>query len=346
MAIRHRLFIIRIASLAALACCVALLTTYLRAGSLVCSYEFDCDDVLSSPFSNIAGVPLPVFGLLGFAAILASSFSVRPWSALLLRILAPLAAIVGAMLIMIQVFVLNSICPYCMVVDSCAIIVGLASLGWRPDNSAMVSRPVLFGWLAAMLASLGLGTALGTMGNTKRPFLNTAMPPQIRTYWVPGKVNIVEITDFQCPHCRRMHLILSEFLKEQGDNIHLTVVAAPMEKHPQAKDAARAYLCAQEQNKGEEMADKLFEETDLRPAACEKYAASLGLSREQFRACVQSPQTDAKLDADKDWLSKASSEGLPCLWIQDQRLWGVQQSRDLAIAVATAEQRLRTGKRY
>jgi len=210
----------------------------------------------------------------------------------------------------------------------------------------MVSRRALFGWSAVLLISLGLGAALGMIGNTKPDYVNTAMPPEIRSYWVPGKVNIVEITDFQCPHCRRMHLILSEFLKEQGDNIHLTVIVAPMEKHPQAKDAARAYLCAQEQNKGDEMADKLFEETDLRPAACERYAVSLGLSREQFRACVQSPETDAKLDADKDWLSKASSEGLPCLWIQDQRLWGVQRARDLAIAVANAEHRLLTGKRY
>src|SRR5262249_40143633 len=110
-----------------------------------------------------------------------------------------------------------------------------------------------------------------------------------------------------------------------------------------AKDAARAHLCAQEQNKGDEMAEKLFADPDLKPAAFEHYSASLGLSREKFRACMQSPETERKIDAEQDWLMKACPQGLPCLWIQDQRLSGVQPPKTLAIEVAKAKHRLLTG---
>lgn len=342
MGIRQRLFVIRLASLVALAFCTTLLTAYWRPGVLLCPFDSDCDEVLTSRFGKIAGVPLPVFGLLGFTAIFAFSLSSRPRSAQLLRFLALVAAVSGGSLILIQFFVLLHLCPFCLVVDLCALVVAYAAFGWRPDALAIVSGRARLLWLASAVASLGLGAAFGA-ARSRMPADETATPPEVSAHWVPYKITIVEIVDFQCPHCRSMHKVLTQFLREQGDDIHFVRIVAPMEKHKQARDAARAYLCAEEQNKGDVMAEKLFAANDLTPAACERLAVSLGLSSERYRTCVASSEIDRKIDANLAWVEKACPQGLPCMWVQDQRLMGVQTYQELAIAVtnAMAERRLR-----
>jgi predicted DsbA family dithiol-disulfide isomerase len=170
-----------------------------------------------------------------------------------------------------------------------------------------------------------------------------AVPPEVKAHWVPGKITIVEVVDFECDHCRRMHNVLTAFLGEQGEGIHFVRVVAPMEKHKHARDAARAYLCAVEQNKGDEMAEKLFAANDLTPEACERLAVSLGISRERYRTCVASPKIEEQIKANVAWVDKASPRGLPCMWVQDQGLFGEQSDHELKVALTKAEQSLRAG---
>ncbi len=338
----QRLFILRLASLAALAFSAALLTDYWRPGALVCGFESSCEDVLASRFSKVAGVPLPVFGLLGFTAIFACSLSPRPRSTQLLRLLALVAAVVGGALIFVQFFVLHNLCPYCMVVDSCALVVAFAAFGWRPDALGLVSGRARFLWLASAIVCLGLGVAFGTA----RSWMATeevAVPPQVSAHWVDNKITIVEVVDFECPACRNMHKVLTQFLREQGEDIHFVRLVAPMEKHQHARDAARAYLCAVEQNKGDEMAEKLFAAEDLTPEGCERIAVSLGIAVERYRSCVKSAKIEEQINANVAWVDKASPQGLPCIWVQDLRLSGAQDYAELTRAVAKAFQHLRAG---
>jgi 2-hydroxychromene-2-carboxylate isomerase len=118
-------------------------------------------------------------------------------------------------------------------------------------------------------------------------------------------------------------------------------IVAPMPKHEHGRDAARAYLAAWAQGKGDEMAELLFaaREQDLTPEGCEGLAESLGLSLSSYRSCVAAPETDSEIDANLEWVKSACPQGLPCIWMQDQRLLGLRGSMMLRDAFLAAERR-------
>src|SRR6185436_1455724 len=105
-----------------------------------------------------------------------------------------------------------------------------------------------------------------------------------------------EFADFQCPFCRKLHPLMTELLGEYEGRVNFVRLNMPLASHSQARGAARAYCCAEEQGKGPAMADALFQSETLSPEACEKLAESLGLSMPAFRTCVASPSTDARID--------------------------------------------------
>jgi uncharacterized membrane protein/protein-disulfide isomerase len=335
MGTSHRPLVIRLASLLALTVSAALLMTYLRPSSLLCGFDGDCDEVLFSRFGILLGVPLPVFGVLIFAGIFGLSLS--PPRRRLLWGVALATGLGGLALILVQVGVLHRVCPLCLIVDTCALVIAWFAFGRDEAPPVPVGRLRSL-WVAAAVAAVCLGAALGTAGSWL-PSRQPPVPPEIRALWVPGKVTIVEIVDFECPHCRHMHSVLQQFLRDQEDHIHFVRIMAPMPKHAHTRDAARAYLCAEANGAGEAMADKLFEADDLSPQACERLAASLGLATKSYRACVADPETERRLDANLEWVATACPEGLPCIWVQDQKLTGLPTLAALHEAVIAAERR-------
>jgi uncharacterized membrane protein/protein-disulfide isomerase len=335
MGMSQRPLIIRLASLLALTVSAALLMTYLRPSSLLCGFDGDCDEVLFSHFGTLLGVPLPVFGVLIFAVIF--GLSLTPRRRWLLWGVALGTGLGGLALILVQVLVLHRVCPLCLIVDSCALVIAWFAFE-RGETPPVPTGRLRHLWVAAAVAAVGLGAALGTAGSWL-PSGQPPVPPEIRALWVPDKVTIVEVVDFQCPHCRHMHGVLQQFLRQEDERIHLVRIMAPMPKHPHARDAARAYLCAEAHGACDVLADKLFEADDLSPQACERIAASLGLARTPYRACVADPATERRLDANLEWVTKACPEGLPCIWVQDQKLTGFQTLGALHEAVIAAERR-------
>jgi uncharacterized membrane protein len=91
------------------------------AGSMV-----DCDEVLASAWSKWLGIPVSLFGMLTYAAILA-----LVWPAILmgggamtmLLALAMTAAGAGAWFIGMQAFVLQHFCLYCLAVHGCGLLI-------------------------------------------------------------------------------------------------------------------------------------------------------------------------------------------------------------------------------
>jgi hypothetical protein len=88
------------------------------------------------------------------------------------------------------------------------------------------------------------------------------------------------------------------------------------------------------------MAEALFAAEVLSPEACERLAASLHLELAEFRACVDRPATDRRLDADLEWVKTASPKGLPAVWVQEELFYGVHPPEALRAALERAEQRL------
>lgn len=107
---------------------------------------------------------------------------------------------------------------------------------------------------------------------------------------------VVEISDFQCPFCRRHALetqpALDEIYVDTGQ-VMWVFKNLPLANHPQAPAAATAAECAGEQGEFWAMHDLLFEAVEewaVEPpdSALESLAAELGLNRSAFSSCLGS----------------------------------------------------------
>jgi uncharacterized membrane protein/predicted DsbA family dithiol-disulfide isomerase len=324
-------------ALTGLAASTALLVDSLHSSPVYCSYEMGCAEVLASPYARPLGVPLPVVGVLAFAVLFGLSLF-PPRRGWLFPVLALAAGAAGLGLILVQVLVLEQVCPLCLIVDLSAVaLAGAQLLSGRMRLEGALPAWVRWGWLGLGAGVLGVMAALGVLG----PWIqNQPAPEQVRAHWVEGKVNVVEVADFDCPHCRKMHGVLTQLLRMKGDSMHLVRIVAPMPSHADARHAARAYLCAEKLGKGEAMAEALFAAEDLSPSGCEKLAGRLGLPGRRFRACMADRATEEQIDATLSWVKESCPQGLPVLWIQDEMVFGLQPLDVLYDKVVAAERRL------
>jgi protein-disulfide isomerase len=135
-------------------------------------------------------------------------------------------------------------------------------------------------------------------------------------------VNIVEFADFECPHCRALHPRLKRVLAEEtGGRVHFVRGHVPLPSHTEARPAARAMVCAEEQGKDEALADRLVE-IELAPGAIREAALSAGVDPALLDACLRSKRPDARIEADTKRLKAAGMSGLPTTYVGEQRLLG------------------------
>src|SRR3954470_22027297 len=78
-----------------------------------------------------------------------------------------------------------------------------------------------------------------------------------------ARVTLLEYGDFECPHCREAHFILTELEKTLADSMQLAFRNFPLATvHPHAEPAAEAAEAAAAQGKFWPMHDTLFENQD------------------------------------------------------------------------------------
>jgi thiol:disulfide interchange protein DsbA len=77
----------------------------------------------------------------------------------------------------------------------------------------------------------------------------------------PGKVKIIEIMKFDCPHCYDLHKELPPLLNKYGDKIEITYI--PVVWDGQSTKSIEAYIIAKSMGKGDEMKDAMFESQSL-----------------------------------------------------------------------------------
>ena len=344
MGIVQRLPLTRLLALTALAVSAALLAGRWHPDHRACGFGSACAEVASSRFGQVLGVPLPCLGVLTFATLLGLSFFPSPWTDRVRGVLARAAGLGGVVLLFLQLGVIRRVCPYCLAVDVSAVLMAALEVGgWQDPSPRPGGRRGRWLWGGGTVAALGAGLLLGSAGTSGAG--PVPVPPEVAALWVPGKINVVEVADFQCPHCRTMHAVLTLFLDEEGDRVHFVRVTAPLPAHAQARPASRAFLCAARQGRGDDMAEALFAAEGLTPEAYARLAGSLGLSMPAFGACVADPATDERLDADVAWVRRASPQGLPVIWVQDRMFYGEQPIDALRQAARAAEQDLRRPER-
>jgi uncharacterized membrane protein len=85
--------------------------------SVICVQGGGCEKVQQSSYSEIAGIPVAVLGLASYLAVLA----LLVWDAPIARLSAATIAVVGilfgAYLVVVQLFVIDAVCVWCMAND-------------------------------------------------------------------------------------------------------------------------------------------------------------------------------------------------------------------------------------
>ena len=139
-------------------------------------------------------------------------------------------------------------------------------------------------------------------------------------------VTIVEFSDFHCPFCKRVQPTLTQVFDRYPGKVKLAFRDFPLgQLHPQARRAAEAARCAQDQAKFWEYHDMLFEQA---PKAAEddlkRYAEQIGLDVGKFEGCLfQSLHHDA-VQRDIDEATRLGMTGTPAFFINGRFLNGAQ----------------------
>lgn len=328
----------RASTLIALGVSSALLVDYLRAEPAFCALGSGCDQVRRTAGYVFDIVPVPAIGVVAFAALFALSMVSRA------RAVAGWAALIGAVaavgLIGAQIVVVGALCWMCTVVDLAAIAAGsFGFMAQRAKDEDDAGRLGPLAWTAlamlALLVPVGIGQA--------RP--SAPVPPGVASLWKPGMVNIVEFSDFECPYCRLAHPAIEAARKSTTGPVNFVRKTMPLPRHPHARDASRAWVCASMQGLGDAMADQLFNTVtdEMTPAGCEVAAKAAGCDLVKYRACMADPASDAAVSRDVALVTAADFHGLPTVWIGDARLLGAHEAADYAAAVADAAAGRRRG---
>ena len=138
-------------------------------------------------------------------------------------------------------------------------------------------------------------------------------------------IEMIEFSDFQCPFCLRANPTVTQVLNTYGNRIRFVYRHYPLPNHPNARPAAEASQCANEQGKFWPYHDQLFArggrltDADLKSAASE-----VGLDLPKFDSCVAAHTYKADVDADIAAGDEAGVNGTPAFYINGRMLSGAQ----------------------
>jgi uncharacterized membrane protein len=197
------MLMLRLAALVGLGVSAAMHLDYLRPISALCETGSGCDQVRASPFSHVLGLPVPVIGIAGFSVLMAVSLVRHPKARLATLTAAIGGAAAAVVFLAIQAFSIRAFCKLCVIVDTSAIVAGISALVGRLGAVEIRSDPV-WPWVGAMALWAVVPVALA------EALPLPPVPPQISDLWKPGKINVVEFTDFECPYCRQLHPALTD----------------------------------------------------------------------------------------------------------------------------------------
>ena len=139
-------------------------------------------------------------------------------------------------------------------------------------------------------------------------------------------VTLVEFSDFHCPFCNRAQSTLKQVLERYPGKVKLVYRDFPLEGlHPQARAAAEAARCANDQGKFWEYHDVLYTTAPRgAPDDLHRYAAQVGLDVPKFDQCVSSGAHRAAVKRDMEEGSRLGVTGTPAFFVNGRPLQGAQ----------------------
>lgn len=110
-----------------------------RGLSPICAINAGCEKVQSSRYAKVGGVPVPLIGLVGYVAILASLFVRGEWARLATAGMALGGFAFSVYLTALELFKIHAICQWCVgsaiVMTSIAVIATIRALRAADDDA-------------------------------------------------------------------------------------------------------------------------------------------------------------------------------------------------------------------
>ena len=142
-----------------------------------------------------------------------------------------------------------------------------------------------------------------------------------------AKVTVIEYSDFQCPFCSKAALTVAEIEKKYGNKVKVAFKNYPLPFHSQARLAAEAALCANEQSSKLfwKMHDANFaDQTKLDKENLLISAKKIGAKEAEFKACLETTKFKATIDADMAEGQKLGIKSTPTFFINGKLVSGAQ----------------------
>jgi protein-disulfide isomerase len=135
-------------------------------------------------------------------------------------------------------------------------------------------------------------------------------------------IRLVEYGDFECPHCKYAHSLITRLLKERANDICFVFRNFPLRQvHPHAFISAISAEAAAKQGKYWEMHDLLFDNQNKLNAEYLFYlAGEIGLDLEKFGKDSNSKEVVAKIEADFDGGVLSGVNATPTFFLHDARI--------------------------
>ncbi len=329
---------------------------------------WNCDLVSSGEYSELLGVPVSHFGTLFYGLTLVLSIlgivkdSYRKTVHALLLMLAVPSLLTSIGLFGLSALVIRALCLFCVGLYGTSLLfflsllpgAGAALSEFRSGKDALRSPAMTLFVIGGLCGGLGSLLLLRQMITSQRaanalaaamaakvsvpetpkpglPPLDVPYAPQLGPKDAP--ISLVEISDFECPHCRKTMSVIDELRKAYPDKIRLVFRNFPLDEqcnplvkrkiHEHACSAARSAYCAGQQGKFFEMAHALFEggadEEDHIPIA-----RKLGLDEARFSRCLLSPEARSTILGDISAVSQHGVRAVPVVYINNRQVKGAQ----------------------
>jgi protein-disulfide isomerase len=139
-----------------------------------------------------------------------------------------------------------------------------------------------------------------------------------------AKVTLVAYSDFQCPYCARARKVVEQLHELYPKELRIVFRHFPLAQHAQARPAAEAAECAEEQGKFWPYHDLLFDNPSaLAKADLERYATDVKLDPNAFTTCLGSDRPKAVVAAAEAEGKRFGVQGTPALFLNGMKLIGL-----------------------
>ena len=156
---------------------------------------------------------------------------------------------------------------------------------------------------------------------------------------------IVEISDFECPFCKRWHddtysTLLREYIGT--GKARMAYVNFPLAQHLHALPAAEAAMCAAAQDRFWPMHDALFNTQDRWVAMTDaaplfdSLAVATGVNATDWRDCTRSHVMQRLIAADRGRALSAGANSTPTFFVGDEPIRGAAPTNEFRAAVERA----------